>query len=401
MSLRKQIELTACRPILIVLLASEFTVVGCGGGNERLSHNVDVVQGLHVQKMQLQAVPGELEAPGNVVAMSTAQVAARTMGTVLQVPVREGDIVKRGQLLAQLDARELSARRSAAQAGSRRASAGVAQARQAMAAAQAQADVMQKTYERYSLLKQQNSVSPQEFDEIAAKQQASQANLQQSQEGLHEAEAGAKQAESEARAAQDVASYARITAPFDGRVVRRMVDSGTLISSGITLFIVEDTSHYQLEVTLPAEALITVKKNSTARVQLDAWPEKSLAGKVAEIEAGADPASHTVNARVDLPKDAALRSGLFGRAFFRRGERPSFLVPSDTLVNRGQLNGIYIVDDGELIHWRVLTLGKTNGSQVVVLSGLSDGDMVVLNPGSQELDGKKAGATAASAEKRP
>ena len=401
MSLRKKIGLTACRPILIVLLASEFTVAGCGGGNERPARKVDVVQGLHIQTISLQAVPDELEAPGNVVAVSTAQVAARTMGTVLQVAVREGDTVKRGQLLAQLDERELSARRSAAQAGSRRASAGVAQARQAMAAAQAQADVMQKTCERYSLLKQQNSVSPQEFDEIAAKEQASQANLQQSQEGLHEAEAGAKQAESEALAAQDVASYARITAPFDGRVVRRMVDSGTLISSGITLFIVEDTSHYQLEVTLPAEALITVKKNSIVRVQLDAWPEKSLAGKVAEIEAGADPASHTVNARVDLPKDAALRSGLFGRAFFRRGERPSFLVPSDTLVNRGQLNGIYIVDDGGLIHWRVLTLGKTNGSRVEVLSGLSDGDMVVLNPGSQELDGKKAGATAASAEKRP
>ena len=99
-----------------------------------------------------------------------------------------------------------------------------------------------------------------------------------------------------------------------------MVDPGTLISSGITLFIVEDSSHYQLEVTLPAEALITVKKNSTARVQLDAWAEKSLAGKVAEIEAGADPASHTLDARVDLPKDAALRSGLFGRAFFPRGK---------------------------------------------------------------------------------
>ncbi|MGB7439028.1 MAG: hypothetical protein WBW49_26705 [Candidatus Acidiferrum sp.] len=54
-----------------------------------------------------------------------------------------------------------------------------------------------------------------------------------------------------------------------------------------------------------------------------------------------------------------------------------------------------------LIHWRVLTLGKMNGSQVEVLSGLSDGDMVVLNPGSQELDGKKAGAMATSAEKRP
>jgi multidrug efflux pump subunit AcrA (membrane-fusion protein) len=58
------------------------------------------------------------------------------------------------------------------------------------------------------------------------------------------------------------------------------------------------------------------------------------------------------------------------------------------------------VEDGGLMHWRVLTLGRTNGSQVEVLSGLNHGDVVVVNPGSQELDGKKAGAAAVLREKR-
>jgi len=277
----------------------------------------------------------------------------------------------------------------------------VAQATKAVTAAQAQADVMQKTFDRFSQLKQQNSVSPQEFDEISARQQGAQAGLEQAKAGLRESEAAATQADSEARAAQDVASYARITAPFDGRVIRRMVDPGTLINPGITLFIVEDTSRYQLQATLPAEALTAVRKNSPARVQFDALPHQPLTGKVSELEAGADPASHTLNARVDLPKDPAVRSGLFGRAFFPRGQKQALLVDADALVNRGQLSGIYIVDDAALIHWRVLTLGKTNGNQIEVLSGLTDGDLVVLNPGTQELDGKKAGALAAGGEKRP
>jgi RND family efflux transporter MFP subunit len=242
-------------------------------------------------------------------------------------------------------------------------------------------------------------LSPQEFDEITAKQQAAQASLEQAKAGLRQAQAGASQAESEARAAQDVASYARVVAPFDGRVIRRTVEPGSLVSTGMPLFVVEDTSRYQLEATLPAEALAAVKKNAAARVQLDGFAEKPLSGKVAEIEAGADPTSHTLKARIDLPKEAGVQSGMFGRAFFPRGEKRALMIPVAALVNRGQLRGIYVVDDAGLVHWRVVTLGRPLGNQVEVLSGLSDGDAVVLNPGSQELDGKKTGVAPTAGEK--
>jgi membrane fusion protein, multidrug efflux system len=388
---------------LPVTLIAALTVLalGCGGNPERIAQKVDIVQGLHVQKIHSQIVPDELEAPGTVIAISTAQVSPRIMGTVLQVAVREGDSVKRGQLLALLDERELSARRNAAQAASQSAAAGVTQATKAVAAAQAQADIAQKTYHRYSLLKQQNSVSPQEFDEVSARQQAAQAALAQAQAALQQAQAAASQADSESHAAQDVASYARVTAPFDGRVLRRSVDPGSLVLPGVPLFIIEDTSRYQLQATLPAESVAIVRTNSLARVQLDGLDAKSFSAKVAEIEAGVDPSSHTLNARVDLPRDPTIRSGLFGRAFFPRGERQAYLVPSSALVNRGQLTGIYIVDNDALIHWRVITLGRKLGEQIEVLSGLNDGDAVVSAPGPQELDGKKAASQAASTETRP
>ena len=384
-----------------LLIATGMLAAGCGGGNRTGPQKVEIIQGLQVQKIRLQNVADELEAPGNVIAVSTAQLAARTMGTVLQVAVREGDSVKRGQVLAQLDEREMVSRRSAAQAASQGATAAVAQARNAVVAAQAQADVMKKTYDRYAYLKEQKSVSLQEFDEVAAKQQAAQASLEQAKAALSQSEAGVAQAESEAHAAESVASYARIVAPFDGRVIRRTVEPGSLVSPGMPLFVVEDTSRYQLEVTLQAEALNTVKKNDVARVQLDGLSEKSLAGKVAEIEAGADATSHTLKARVDLPKEAGVQSGMFGRAYFARGEKPALVIPRDSLVSRGQLRGIYVVDDAGLMHWRVVTLGKSTGEQVELLSGLNDGDAVVLNPGSQELDGKKNGGAPAGGEKRP
>jgi len=376
-------------------------IVACGGDIQTTPQKTEVVSGLRVKKVQFQSMPDELEAPGSVIAVSTAQVAARTMGTAVQVPVREGDTVKRGQVLAQLDERELSARRNAAKAASQGANAAVVQATRALASAQAQAGVVQKTYDRYVYLKQQNSVSPQEFDEIAAKQESAQASLEQAKASLQQAEAGAAQAESESRVAEDVASYARIVAPFDGRVIRRSVEPGSLVSPGTGLFVVEDTSRYQLEATLPAAGLKTVKKSTPVRVQLDALGERSLAGKVAEMEAGVDPSSHTWKARIDLPKDLGVQSGMFGRAFFSQGEKQALMLPRDAILTRGQLQGIYVVVEGSLLHWRVVTLGKAIGSQVEVLSGLNDGEAVVLNPGAQELDGKRAGAPANSEEKRP
>ena len=156
------------------------------------------------------------------------------------------------------------------------------------------------------------------------------------------------------------------------------------------LFVVEDASRYQLEATLPAEAAAFLRKNASARVQLDALEQKSLPGKVAEMEGGADPASHTLKARIDLPKEAGVQSGMFGRAFFQRGEKQALLVPATALVDRGQLRGIYVLGDGGLLHWRVVTVGKNTADVFEVLSGLNDGDVVVLNPGTQELDGKKA-----------
>jgi membrane fusion protein, multidrug efflux system len=381
----------------LAVLAAGVFLAGCGGQAENRQAKPEVVQGLTLQKIQMQSVADEIEAPGTVIAAATAQVAARTMGTVMRVAVKEGDRVKRGQLLAQLDERELAARRDAAHAGAQAAEAGIGQASKAVAAAQAQADVAQKTYDRYVYLKEQKSVSPQEFDEVAAKQQAAQAALEQTKAALRQAQAGTEQAHSEMQAAESVASYARVVAPFDGRVMRRSVEPGSFVSPGMVLFVVEDISHYQLEATLPTEALTFVRKGSVARVQLDSVSEKPLHGKVAEIETGADPGSHTIKGRIDLPHEARTESGVFGRAFFARGEKQELVLAKGGLVARGQLNGVYVVDANGLVHWRVLTLGREVGSQVEVLSGLGDGDVVVVNPGAQELDGKKA---AASGEKR-
>ena len=382
-------------------IAGLLALTACGGPPERHNAAVDTVPGLSVETARMANLPDEHEAPGVVRAIATAQIAARTMGTATEVRAREGDRVERGQVLARLDERELEARLSAALAALRETQAGREEAARGVAAAQAQADLMRKTNERFVFLRERNSVSPQEFDEAEAHNRSAQAGLLAAQARQQQAEATYDRARSEARVAETVASYARITAPFDGVVVRRQVEPGTVVAPGMPLFVVEDTSRYQLDVTLDASDARVARLGTRARVRIDPLPDVELEGTIVELEAGADPGTQTVRARIDLPRHPALRSGLFGRAWFRRGERRVLAVPRASIVERGQLRGVYVVDATQMARWRLVTLGEAIGDTFEVLSGFGEGERYVAEPAGHELDGKSIATTLAREEGRP
>jgi RND family efflux transporter MFP subunit len=373
-------------------LGAMLALAGCGGEEAKKPAAPETVSGLRVAAVRLETVPLEIEAPGTVASVNSAPVAARTMGTVTRVAVREGDSVRAGELLVSLDERELAARRSAALSAVEEARAAREEAARMLAAAEAQAEVTQKTFERFDFLRKQNSVSAQEFDEVAAKQKAAQAQLAAARAKQQQVEALYARAQSEARAAETVAGYAHVLAPFSGTVVRRNVEPGQLATPGMPLVVLEDSSRYRLEVTLDATAAAALRRGTRARVRLDALPEKSLEAVVTELEAGADPGSHTVRARLELPREPGIRSGLFGRAWFQKGETQAIVLPPDAIVHRGQLHGVYAVGDDGVARFRLVTLGRTLADgRVEILSGLSEKDRVVLNAGTRELDGRKVG----------
>lgn len=305
--------------------------------------------------------------------------------------------MRQGQLLVLLDERELKARGAAAHSALEEASAGREEASRAVAAAQAQADVAAKTHERFLYLRDQKSVSAQEFDEVEARYRGARATLEQAQARQKQAEAAHARAESESRAADTVAGYARVVAPFSGLVVSRRAEPGSLVVPGAPLYVLEDTSRYRLEVSVPA-SWPGIVRGTMARVALDALPGKEFPGKVVEIEAGADPGSQTVAAKIELPADPALRSGLFGRAWFRRGERQALLIPRAAVVERGQLRGVFVVDRNNVAQWRLVTLGPALGERVEILSGLGEGERIVTDPGATPLDGKRIAAGSSAGE---
>ena len=358
-------------PILLALAA----FIGCSSERETASAAPETVSNLSLFTVHATNVPDLAEEVGTVRAVQTSQLASQMMGNIVEIRVHEGDRVRRGQVLAVID--EAQPRASVDRATAAELASG-----QEISAADSDFALAESTFKRYQTLYDRKSVSPQEFDEVKARYQATQARRDMAHAGQAQAKAALQQAHT-------ALSYTRVLAPFDGVVTEKKADVGTLASPGMPLFTVEDVRRYRLEAAVNETDLRYVRAGQQVPILIDALGDKELKGKVAEIVPAADPDSRTFLVKLDLPADPALRSGLFGRAHFTRGERTSILIPRSAVVERGQLQGVYILDQKKIANLRYLTLGKTSGQQVEVLAGLQDGESVIAEPGSRELGGKK------------
>ena len=360
---------------LFLMLPAVFSLVGCSSEQTRTTSSPDTVRNIAVLAVQQANVPDLLEAVGTVRAAQTSDASSQMMGNIVEIRAHEGDHVQRGQVLAVIDD-------SQPRAAVDRSTAVDLAAQQQLVGADSDLTLAESTLKRYQTLFEKKSVSPQEFDEVKARQQAALARRDMAKAG----QAQALAALSQARTSLD---YTRIRAPFDGVVTQKKADSGTLASPGMPIFTVEDVRHYRLEATINENDLQYVRTGKQVSVVIDALDNESLDGKVAQIVPAADAASRTFLVKIELPTDTRLRSGLFGRAQFSRGERQALLIPRSAVVERGQLQGIYVLDQNKVASLRYITLGKPSGAEVEVLAGLQNGERLVAEPGAVDLNGKR------------
>jgi RND family efflux transporter MFP subunit len=349
--------------------------IGCSSERPGLSAAPETVSNVAVFSAQTASIPDVFEAVGTLRAAATTQVAAQMMGNILEIRVREGDHVQRGQALAVIDDAQ-------PRAASDRAMAADLAAQQEVSAAESDFTLAEATFKRYQTLYDKKSVSPQEYDEIKARFQAAQSRREMARAGQAQAKAALQQA-------RTALGYTHIVAPFDGLITEKKADVGSLASPGMPIFTVEDLRRYRLEATVNETDLRYVHQGQQVTVSIDALGDRGLKGKVIEIVPAADPASRSFLVKVELPSDPALRSGLFGRAQFTRGERRALLIPRTAIVERGQLQGIYVLDQSRIAGLRYITLGRPSAEHVEVLAGLQAGETFIGDPGGRELSGKK------------
>ena len=353
---------------------SALVVAGCHGTDSSVPQVVQTVQARVVQSHQ-QQVPMNLRATGTVHSRETAVISAQVMGRIQQVLVREGDTVRAGQTIVVLDDATLRASADQAQAGAR-----AAQSQQT--AAETDAKLATSTLERYRQLEAEKSVSPQEMDEVTRRAEAATARLEA-------VRAQAEAARAQESGAHTMLGYSHLVAPFSGVVTARMADPGTIAAPGVSLLQVEQAGALQLHATVDESAIAAIHKRMKVKVSVDSAGFQGKEGTISEIVPAAEPASHSFLIKIDLPPSSQLRSGMYGTAEIANGNRQAILIPRSSVVSRGSLSCVYVLDREGLAQLRYLTLGAANGDLVEVLSGMSSGEKLVDAPSDRDLAGRR------------
>lgn len=299
----------------------------------------------------VQVVPAKREAHqaveevvGTVRSKQRAVIEAKVSGRVLQFLVVPGQVVKAGETLAELDVRELQARR--AQAAAR-----LEQANREMA--------------RSQKLVAGNVTSRQEHEAVDAAQKVARA-------ALHEVET--------------LLSYARVTAPFAGVITRKLAEVGDLAMPGKPLMEIEAHGSLRFEADVPEAILDRIEFGDQMSVRI-ASVAQPFEGRVSEIAPVADAVSRTFQVKLDLPDAKELRAGQFGRLAVPVAETKLLSVPRTSVLKRGQMEMVFVVRE-ETATLRLVKTGKVLGERVEILSGLEEGEPVVVGDISALKDGQ-------------
>lgn len=355
--------------------ASAMLLSGCNSKTTPSSVAIPTVTGLSVVQAEERQQPNTTSAMGTVHAKESAILSAQVTGRITAVTVREGDVVRAGQVVVTLD-------NAQAHFDLERSKAAVASSDQAVRVAESDAALAASTLKRYEILRDHKAVSPQEFDEVQRRAQGAAARVDA-------ARAQTLALRADESGAGTVAGYGRIVAPFSGVVTSRHVDPGAMAMPGMPLLEVEKTGTLQLATSVDESLVKTLQKGMAIPVQIAAIATPSVTGHVAEIDPAGDPGSHSFVLKIDLPAASGLRSGMFGSAAIGSTNHAVLLVPSSAIVTHGSLNAVWVLDASHIASLRYVTLGSALGQGVEVLSGLSAGETVVLSPADRELGGSR------------
>jgi multidrug efflux pump subunit AcrA (membrane-fusion protein) len=342
-----------------------------------------------VATVRLSTQPFYYEAVGTVTARTASTISGKLLGTVKDVRVDEGDSVEEGDVLVVIDQRYVSAQLSEAKAALDEARRAELSARSAREAAKAGAELARATYERYRQLMKDDSVSQQEFDEIKAGFQQAESTLEQTTAMLEAAGHRVERAKAAAAAARISETDATVTAPYAGRITRKMVAVGDLASPGTPFFTVEKAGQYCADLVLPEHHIHSVALDQVVTVSIPALNERSVQGRIGRIVPSADPKSRSFLIKVALPPDPQVRSGMFVRVHIPVGDTGKLLIPLSAVISRGQLTGVYRVDSDHIARFRLIRLGKRYGDMTEVVSGLNDADRYVVSPPGTMVDGAR------------
>jgi membrane fusion protein (multidrug efflux system) len=289
----------------------------------------------------------EIEAVGTATANESVEITSKTSNIVTAVRFQEGQLVKRGQTLVNLDS---------------------AQAEADVAVAEAALAESENQFKRSRNLFSTQALSQSELDQIEATHKANQARV----------------IAAKARLSDQI-----IRAPFDGRTGFRRVSVGSLVNPGTIITTLDDSSVIKLDFNVPQTYMFAVRSGQTIEAMSAGLPTRVFEGKVRTLGSRIDTVSRSIMIRAEVPnKDGILRPGMFMTVKLSTEAAPALLIPEGALVpEQGQVF-VFVVQNG-VVAKRPITIGRRRPGEVEVVTGLKSLDRVVVEGTQKVREGGK------------
>jgi HlyD family secretion protein len=360
--------------------------------------------------IRAQSLANTLELSGTIRPVDQATLSTRVSGRIIYFPLEAGDRFRKGDILARIDVQDIAAQTNQAQAGVAQAQAELARSQASLSqlksqklAAQAALRQAQINQTRSAQLRAEGAVSQANLDEAntaldQAREQVSQAEagIQQSQAAIAQSQAALNQAKFGVTAASTNESYGTIVAPFDGIVTEKLASLGETTNpysmNGTALLKIENPDRLQLEISVPEENLRFVRVGQSVQVRVES-ASQTLKATIQQIVPAADANSRSFLVKIPINNSGRLISGMFGRiALSVNGKQDTILIPSTALIQRGQLQGVYVANTNTsnqstaVLRW--VKTGQQRDGKVEIVSGLTTGDRIITSNIGQLSDGQ-------------
>lgn len=346
-----------------------------------------VISGLQTADVQPEEVYEYYKADGNILGENNAKVATKWMGRILKIHVNEGDFVRAGQLLATIDNSEIIQQKNEALAGLEELSKAREEALAAKKAAVENYEFARRTYERFKNLYQENAISKQQLEEIETKMIGAKSMVDQVNAKLAQIDAKEKQVKAKLAQVDIAVGYGEVRAPFDGYVVKKMMDEGDMAAPGMPLFIIAEKK-LQFVANLDESLLSKVNIGDEYEIEIG---DKRVKAKVVEKNSNINPMNRTFTIKLDLPADIPVTSGMYGKLYIPLEKTQKIVIPKTALFKWGQLTAVYTVDEKGFIKLTYVKTGQDYGDKVEITAGLQPGMKIIVNDTEKACDGCRLG----------
>jgi RND family efflux transporter MFP subunit len=326
-------------------------------------------------------------------------VHAKVAGYIRQISVDVGDHVKRGQVMAVLEIPELAAELQGTNATVRRSKDAVRRAEGDLSRAQSLHEAAHLDYTR---LKQASEARPgliaqQELDDALAKDKESEAQISSAQAALSEARNQLDVSSATEKQYSAMSDYTRITAPFDGVVTRRYVDTGALVQAGtnsntqaLPVVSVAQNNLFRLVLPVPESAVPMIHLGTNIKVHVQAL-DRDFDGKVARFADNLNEQTRTMHTEVDVPnKTGEIVPGMYAEVkLILRSKDKALTVPVQSVTRNGSQATLLVLGKDNRIEQRTVQLGMETPDKVEIVSGLQHGERVLLGGQSEFRPGEQ------------